>query len=234
MEPIEVNDSNQLKIRKKYYSQGVNCKPFKFAIRDHVRINRDKGVFAKGYVQRWSEEHFVIESFLCRTPNVYVLRDLSGETLQGVFYEEQLQKVRAPDIFPISRIVRKSGKRALVEWRGWFEKFNSWIPLSDLQKIYMKYFYVYLPSNTDVLHDNTASRYGTKLVKELTLSSDWECCLKEIHYPRSWNTLDRDEGNFYIHHLNQNTWETKTLPPGHYESNQQVIDAMNKVLRNIL
>ena len=83
MAPIEVNDSNQLKIWKKYYSQGVNSKPFKFAIKDHVRISRDKSVFAKGYVQSWSEEHFVIESRLRRTPNVYVLRDLSGETLQG-------------------------------------------------------------------------------------------------------------------------------------------------------
>ena len=95
-----------------------------------LRISRDKGVFAKGYIQRWSEDHFVKESRLRRTPNVYVLRDLSGEILQGVIYEEQFQKVRAPDIFPISRIVRKSGKRVLVEWRGCPEKFNSWIPLN--------------------------------------------------------------------------------------------------------
>ena len=60
------------------YSQGVNHKPFKFVIRDHVRISRNKGVFANGYVQRWSVEHFVIESRLRRSPNVYVLRDLSG------------------------------------------------------------------------------------------------------------------------------------------------------------
>ena len=88
----------------------MNRKPFKFSIRDHVRISRDKGVFAKVYVQRWSGEHFVIESRLRRTPNICALRDLSGETLQGVFYEEQLQRVRAPDVFLISRIVRKSGK----------------------------------------------------------------------------------------------------------------------------
>ena len=74
----------------------------------------------------------------------------------------------------------------------------------------------------------------TKLTKELTLGSDWECCLKEIHYPRSLNTLDRDEGIFYIHHLNQNTWETKTLLPVHYENKQQVIDAMNKVLSELM
>ena len=60
MAPIEVNDSNQLKIWKKYYSHGVKRKPFKIAIRDHVRISCDKGVFEKGYVQSWSEEHFVI------------------------------------------------------------------------------------------------------------------------------------------------------------------------------
>ena len=41
----------------------------------------------------------------------------------------------------------------------------------------MKDFYVYLPSNTDFLHENKASRYVTKLAKELTLGSDWECCL---------------------------------------------------------
>ena len=84
MAHIEVNDSNQLKIWKKYYSQGVNRKPSKFAIRDHVRISRDKCVFAKEYVQSWSEEHFFIESRPRTTPNV--LRDLSGETLQGIFY----------------------------------------------------------------------------------------------------------------------------------------------------
>ena len=124
----------------------MNCKRFKFAIRSHVRISRDKDVFTEGNVQSWSEEHFVIESRLRRTPNVYVLRDLSGETLQGVFYEEQLQKVRAPDVFPI--------------------------PVSNLQKN-MKDFYVYQPSsNTYFLHENKASRHVTKLVKELTLSTD--------------------------------------------------------------
>ena len=124
-------------------------KPYKFAIRHHVHINRNKGVFAKGYVQNWSEEHFVIESHLGRTPNVYVLRDLNGEALQGVFYEDQLQRVKLPDVFPISRIVRKSSKIALVEWQCWPEKFHSWIPLTDFEKN-MKDFYVYLHSNTDL------------------------------------------------------------------------------------
>ena len=52
--------------------------------------------------------------------------------------------------------------------------------------------------------------------------------------PTTWNTLDRDEIHFRIHYLKQNTCETKTLPPGHYENKQQVIDAMNKMLSELM
>ena len=101
---------------EKYYSQGVNRKPFKFAIKDHVRISRDKGVFAKGYVQSWSEEHFVIESRLRRTPNVYVLRDLSGDILQGVFYEEQFQRLKLQTSSPFLVLYENRVKEHL--WSG--------------------------------------------------------------------------------------------------------------------
>ena len=46
--------------------------------------------------------------------------------------------------------------------------------------------------------------------------------------------MDHDEGKFYIQYLIQNTWVTKTPPPGHYENKQQVIDAMNKVLSELM
>ena len=95
----------------------------------------------------------------------------------------------------------------------------------------MKNFYVYLPSNTDFLPENKASRYVTKLARELNTGSDWECCLKEIHYPRSWNTIAGDEGLFYVHHLNPSVWETRSVPVGHYENATQFITALNKTLR---
>ena len=89
MAPKHVNSSNQLKIWTKYYSEGVNRKRFKFAVGDNVRISRDKGAFEKGYVQSWSEEYFVVKKRMRRTPHVYVLEDLNGEMLLGVFYAEQ-------------------------------------------------------------------------------------------------------------------------------------------------
>ena len=135
MPPEKVNSSNQLKIWTKYYSERVGKKRFKFAVGDNVRISRDKGAFEKGYVQSWSEEYFVVKKRMRRNPHVYILEDLNGETLLGVFYAEQLQKVSPSEVFPISIVIRKRGKRALVEWRGWPSSFNSWIPTEDLQKI---------------------------------------------------------------------------------------------------
>ena len=135
MPPEKVNSSNQLKIWTKYYSERVGKKRFKFAVGDNVRISRDKGAFEKGYVQSWSEEYFVVKKRMRRNLHVYILEDLKGETLLGVFYAEQLQKVSPSEVFPISKVIRKRDKRALVEWRGWPSSFNSWIPTEDLQKI---------------------------------------------------------------------------------------------------
>ena len=97
----------------------------------------------------------------------------------------------------------------------------------------MKDFYVYLPSNSLFLADNKASKYVTKLAKELNLGSRWECCLKEIHYPRSWNTLTGDEGNFYVHRLSVNMWELKSIPTGYYSDGQQIVNALNHSLKSI-
>ena len=120
---IEVNYCNQLKIWNKYYSQGVNRKPFNFGIGNHVRISRDKGVFANGYVQSWSEEHFVIESRLCRTPNVYVLRDLSGEPLQSVFFKNNCKGLKLQTSSPFLVLYENRVKEH--SWSGEVGLINS-------------------------------------------------------------------------------------------------------------
>ena len=97
----------------------------------------------------------------------------------------------------------------------------------------MKEFYVYLPSNTDFLPENKASNYVTKLAKELNLGSSWECALKEIHYPRSWNTLKGDEGNFYVHSIPTNSWELRNIPAGYYARAEEVVVALNKELKTL-
>ena len=133
--PVKVTEKNQLKVWRQSYKEPVNGKPFKYQVGEKVRISRDKRMFEKGYIQNWSEEHFIIEKRLRRLPHVYCLKDLDGEVLKGVFYEQQLQRVTPPDVFPIDNVIKKSKDKAYVKWRGWPEKFNSWVPIADIKQI---------------------------------------------------------------------------------------------------
>jgi len=85
-------------------------------------------------VSQWSEEIFDIEKCLRTVPVTYELRDLAGENIKGIFYEQELQKVTKSDdeLFHIDRIL-KTKKRSdgtvecLVSWREYPKKFNSWV-----------------------------------------------------------------------------------------------------------
>ena len=69
----------------------------------------------------------------------YHLCDLDGEDIKGTFYEAELQLVDylAQGSFEIEKVIEKRGcgkkEEVLVKWKGWPEKFNSWILTSDLQ-----------------------------------------------------------------------------------------------------
>ena len=103
---------------------------------DSVRISVHKGVFDKGSNANWSEEVFKIIQIVQNTPTLYKLEDLAGEELTGYMYREQLQKT-IQRIYMIDKVIRKRwkaarGQESLVRWRGYPNKFNSWIPTADV------------------------------------------------------------------------------------------------------
>ena len=58
--------------------------------------------------------------------------------LQGLFYEDELQKVANDDgVFYVEKVIRKrtnkkGEKEEFVKWMGYPEKFNSWISTKDV------------------------------------------------------------------------------------------------------
>ena len=62
----------------------------KFKVGDHLRTSKYKKVFAKGY---WSKEVFVIRKIKYTVLWIYVISDLTGEEIVGMFYEKELQKI---------------------------------------------------------------------------------------------------------------------------------------------
>jgi len=98
----------------------------KFKIGDCVRISRLKGVFEKGYTANWSSELFVITRVEPTLPVTYKLRDFHGKNIEGGFYNEELQKVKHPDIYLVEKIIRRRGNKVLVKWFGFPSSENSW------------------------------------------------------------------------------------------------------------
>ena len=65
----------------------------KFKIGDRVVVTKIKGVFRKGYLSRYKDEHFTIIDQLHTVPTVWKLADERGDVIGGVFYNAELQKV---------------------------------------------------------------------------------------------------------------------------------------------
>ena len=102
-----------------------------------VRISKfERKLFDKGFTPNWTEEIFVIDGILSTKPVTYRLVDLQGEAVTGSFYEQELQR-SSQDIFRIEKVILRDNKRklALVKWRGYPDKFSSWIPMSELKKL---------------------------------------------------------------------------------------------------
>ena len=140
MKPVEASKKeNQSKAWSNLYGELIYLKPGKpkFEIGDKVRISKYKrSVFDKGYTPNWTEEIFVIDRVIPTRPITFSIVDLVGETIEGTFYEQQLQKAKQ-QTFRIERVLKrdKKNKKALVSRIGYPDKFSSWISFKDLENI---------------------------------------------------------------------------------------------------
>ena len=98
----------------------------KFKVGHHVRISKYKNNFAKGYTPNWSEEVFVINKIKNAVLWTYVINDLNGEEINGVFYEKELQKTNQKE-FRIEKVLKRKGDKLYIKWTGYDNRFNSWI-----------------------------------------------------------------------------------------------------------
>ncbi|XP_031330520.1 uncharacterized protein LOC116164581 [Photinus pyralis] len=142
MAPDDVNEENILRVWQNLYTKGFGkeTRPI-YKVGQHVRIARSKYHFEKGYESNFSQEVFKIIKVIKRRPPVYRIVDLNGEDIEGTFYEEELQAVTIDEdtVYKIEEVLEEKGrgknKKYLVKWKGYSDKFNSWVTASELKNI---------------------------------------------------------------------------------------------------
>ena len=134
MTPIEASKKkNELTVWRNLYPDRYKIYDLtpKFSVGDKVRVTKKKDVFEKGYTTRWREEIFKIKEIQNTNPITYKIEDLKREEIKGTFYEPELQKTK-PQIYRIEKVLEKGKKQSRVKWKGYDERFNSWVDNKDI------------------------------------------------------------------------------------------------------
>ena len=134
MTPVEASKKkNELTVWRNLYPDRYKINDImpKFSIGDEVRISKKKKTFEKGYTTRWTAEIFTITKIQNTNPITYKLADLQGKEIRGTFYEAELQKTEQ-QVFRIEKVIKKEKGKSLVKWKGYSDKFNSWVDNKDL------------------------------------------------------------------------------------------------------
>ena len=106
--PIDASlKSNENIIRNNLYNFNITNKKPKFSIGDKVRVSLLKNTFEKSYTSNYSQEIFIIDNIKTSNVYYYFLKDLNGEKIDGMFYEQELLKTKQNDLYIIEKILVK-------------------------------------------------------------------------------------------------------------------------------
>lgn len=134
MKPREVNECNERLVFERIKRNTAPRQRVKqiFKVGDRVRVSKYKMVFAKGYTPNWTNEIFTVYRVQPTVPPTYLLKDHTGEVLEGGFYQHELSKTSVGDVYLVEKILRRKGDRVRVRWLGFDGKHDTWIRKTDL------------------------------------------------------------------------------------------------------
>ena len=85
-----------------------------------------QNIFTKVYVLNWPEEVNIIKNVKNTSPWTYVISDLNGEEIVGMFYEKELEKKNKKEI-RVGKVIKRKGDKLYVKWKGYTNSLKSWI-----------------------------------------------------------------------------------------------------------
>ncbi|CAH3160608.1 unnamed protein product [Porites lobata] len=140
-------------------------------------------MFEKSYLPNFTEEIFTVYKRIARQVPVYKLKDDAGEILDGTFYEPELQEIiKNDDVYRVKKILRKRKRKGIVEhfvkWKGYPDKFNSWIAESNISKLTgdweVALTEIHYPHSWNNVQENFGNRFYRR---NQELSGVWEALI---------------------------------------------------------
>ena len=131
MAPKDVTIKNEKQVWNTLYGKPPKHRKPTLKKGDVVRLNKIHRPFEKGYLPGWTEEVFLVDKV--KPFPAYKLTEWDGTPVEGTFYEEDLQKVYVTDVFRVEKVLKRRKNQLLVKWKGWPDKYNSWISTDDVR-----------------------------------------------------------------------------------------------------
>ena len=104
-----------------------------------VRASSHTTIFEKGYMPNRIKENFTVSKAVpprkVTKRRLYKLVDYNDKNVIGSWYPEELQEI-SDNQYRIETVLRRrtlpnGTKDIFVQWKGWPEKYNSWITETD-------------------------------------------------------------------------------------------------------
>ena len=134
--PERVTWKNAQKVWNRLYGT-LKTRNASYKVGDTVRILIENTPLSKGTRAKWTREVFKVTKVVEYDIPVYILSDLSGSELDGIWYEEEMIPYTNVNIsMEIDKIIRKRKKNGVFEYFVSFKdhnsSFNRWLSETDL------------------------------------------------------------------------------------------------------
>ena len=137
--PITINDVNNGGILSNLIDERIKLsrlsyslrKPFSLKVGDKVRLSNKRTAFSKDYKGTFTREVFEVYKRFRRYPrfdiNLYKVKDLGGELIEGTFTQNELQKVELPSSLRLGEILERKGKEKFKQLSDYPKGTGVWV-----------------------------------------------------------------------------------------------------------